>query len=92
VLAGAGPQQLLVVLDNCEHVTARPRSCALRRWRRVMMCTRREPLAVAGEARYRLGRWSSPLAVRRRAPGPGGGCSPTAWLVDARLAVDGQTA
>jgi predicted ATPase/DNA-binding CsgD family transcriptional regulator len=56
VLAG---QQLLLVLDNCEHVIgAAAELCAgllaacddLR-----VLATSREPLAVAGEARYRLG-------------------------------------
>jgi predicted ATPase/DNA-binding CsgD family transcriptional regulator len=59
-------QQLLVVLDNCEHVIAAAAGlCAelvtacddLR-----VLATSREPLRVGGEARYRLG----PLAV----PGP----------------------
>ena len=59
-------QQLLLVLDNCEHVIgAAAQLCAglllacddLR-----VLATSREPLAVAGEARYRLG----PLTL----PGP----------------------
>jgi AAA domain len=59
-------QQLLLVLDNCEHVTgAAAQLCAgllaacddLR-----VLATSREPLAVAGEARYRL----APLSL----PGP----------------------
>ena len=59
-------QQLLLVLDNCEHVLAAAAGlCAelvaacddLR-----VLATSREPLRVGGEARYRLG----PLAV----PGP----------------------
>jgi predicted ATPase/DNA-binding CsgD family transcriptional regulator len=58
-----GRQQLLLVLDNCEHVLgAAAELCAelsgacddLR-----VLATSREALAVAGEARYRLG----PLAV-----------------------------
>ena len=53
------PQQLLLVLDNCEHVIgAAAQLCAglllacddLR-----VLTTSREPLATAGEARYRLG-------------------------------------
>jgi predicted ATPase/class 3 adenylate cyclase/DNA-binding CsgD family transcriptional regulator len=56
-------QQLLVVLDNCEHVLgAAAELCA----RLLAACddlrvlaTSREPLAVAGEARYRL----APLAL-----------------------------
>ena len=56
VLAG---QQLLVVLDNCEHVIgAAAELCAglLAACDDVrVLATSREPLAVAGEARYRLG-------------------------------------
>ena len=60
-------QQLLLVLDNCEHVIgAAAQMCA----RLLAACddvrvltTSREPLRLAGEARYRLG----PMAL----PGPG---------------------
>jgi predicted ATPase len=57
-------QQLLLVLDNCEHlIGAAAELCAellaacddLR-----ILATSREPLAVAGEARYRLGPLSLP--------------------------------
>ena len=64
VLAG---QQLLLVLDNCEHVIgAAARLCSelLAACDDVrVLATSREPLAVAGEARYRLG----PLTL----PAPG---------------------
>jgi predicted ATPase/DNA-binding CsgD family transcriptional regulator len=60
-------QQLLLVLDNCEHVIgAAARLCAglLQACDDVrVLATSREPLRVAGEARYRLG----PLAL----PDPG---------------------
>jgi predicted ATPase/DNA-binding CsgD family transcriptional regulator len=60
VLAG---QQLLLVLDNCEHVIgAAAQLCAglLAACDEVrVLATSREPLRVAGEARYRLG----PLAL-----------------------------
>ena len=60
-------QQLLLVLDNCEHVIgAAAELCAglLAACDDVrVLATSREPLAVAGEARYRL----APLAL----PGPG---------------------
>ncbi len=56
-------QQLLVVLDNCEHVAgAAAELCAglLQECDDVrVLATSREPLRVAGEARYRLG----PLAL-----------------------------
>ena len=61
-------QQLLLVLDNCEHVIgAAAALCAglLAAADDVrVLATSREPLAVAGEARYRLG----PLSL----PGSGG--------------------
>jgi predicted ATPase len=53
-------RQLLLVLDNCEHVIgAAAQLCAglLAACDDVrVLATSREPLAVAGEARYRLGR------------------------------------
>ena len=59
-------QQLLLVLDNCEHVIgAAAALCAgllLAADDVRVLATSREPLAVAGEARYRL----APLAL----PGP----------------------
>jgi predicted ATPase len=60
-------QQMLLVLDNCEHVIgAAAALCAglLQACDDVrVLATSREPLRVGGEARYRLG----PLAL----PGPG---------------------
>jgi non-specific serine/threonine protein kinase len=57
-------QQLLLVLDNCEHVIgAAAQLCAglLAACDDVrVLATSREPLAVAGEARYRLGPLSLP--------------------------------
>jgi predicted ATPase/DNA-binding CsgD family transcriptional regulator len=92
-----GRQQVLLVLDNCEHVLdAVARLCEgvlpvaddVR-----VLATSREPIGVAGEARYRLG----PLAV----PGPGtaepGRCAAVelfadrASLVDPGFALDGAT-
>jgi len=90
-------QQLLLVLDNCEHVVeAAAGLCAgllpvaddVR-----VLATSREPLHVAGEARYRL----APLAL----PGPDDPAdagaeavvlfADRARSVDARFALDGQT-
>ena len=94
VLAG---QQLLLVLDNCEHVIgAAAQLCAglLAACDDVrVLATSREPLAVAGEARYRLG----PLTL----PGLGdgadaAGCESVALFADrarradARFALDGE--
>ena len=91
-------QQLLLVLDNCEHVIgAATQMCAglLAACDDVrVLTTSREPLRLAGEARYRLG----PMAL----PGPGetadaGGSEAVrlfadrARQVDAGFALNGQT-
>ena len=82
-------QQLLLVLDNCEHVIgAAAELCAglLAACDDVrVLATSREPLAVAGEARYRLG----PLSV----PGPGdgadaAGCESVALFADRARRAD----
>ena len=82
-------QQLLLVLDNCEHVIgAAAELCAglLLACDDVrVLATSREPLAVAGEARYRLG----PLAL----PGPGdaadaGGSEAVALFADRARRAD----
>ena len=63
-------QQLLLVLDNCEHVIGVAAELCARLLTACddvrILVTSREPLAVAGEARYRLG----PLAL----PSPDGTC------------------
>jgi predicted ATPase len=91
-------QRLLVVLDNCEHVSgAAAQLCAglLAACDDVrVLATSREPLAVAGEARYRLG----PLVLPAPGdPAEGAGAEAVrlfadrARLADARFALDGQT-
>ena len=77
-------QQLLLVLDNCEHVIgAAAELCAglLAACDDVrVLATSREPLRMAGEARYRLGPLSLPGtgdARRRRAGRRRWRCSPT---------------
>jgi predicted ATPase/DNA-binding CsgD family transcriptional regulator len=90
-------QQLLLVLDNCEHVIgAAAALCAgllLAADDVRVLATSREPLRVAGEARYRL----APLAL----PGPddadAAGCEAVALFADrarradAHFALDGET-
>ena len=91
-------RQLLLVLDNCEHVIgAAAQLCAglLAACDDVrVLATSREPLGVAGEARYRLG----PLSL----PGPdeaaeGAGSDAVALFadrarrVDTHFMLDGQT-
>jgi predicted ATPase/DNA-binding CsgD family transcriptional regulator len=98
VLAGVlGRRQLLLVLDNCEHVIGAtagfcagllPAADDVR-----VLATSREPLRVAGEARYRLG----PLVL----PGPDevdvAGCEAVALFADrareagVRVALDGES-
>ena len=92
------PRQLLVVLDNCEHVIgAAAQLCAglLAACDDVrVLATSREPLRVAGEARYRLG----PLTL----PAPGDTAdgerseavalfADRARRADARFVLDGST-
>ena len=82
-------QQLLLVLDNCEHVVGGAAAlCAgiLLACDDVrVLATSREPLRVAGEARYRLG----PLAL----PGPGeaadaAGCEAVVLFADRARQAD----
>jgi len=80
------PRQLLLVLDNCEHLlTAAAELCAgllsvaddVR-----ILATSREPLRVAGEARYRLG----PLTMPR--PGDAGGSESELLFADRARRAD----
>ena len=85
-------QQLLLVLDNCEHlIGAAAELCAgllLAADDVRILATSREPLRVAGEARYRLG----PLAL----PGPDvavdAGCEAVALFTDRARSADAQFA
>ena len=91
-------QQLLLVLDNCEHVIgAAAQLCAglLAACDEVrVLATSREPLRVAGEARYRLGPLALPdpedLAEAARAEAVAL-FTDRARSVDARFALDGET-
>ncbi len=91
-------QQLMLVLDNCEPVTgAAARLCAglLAACDDVrVLATSREPLGVAGEARYRLG----PLSLPAPGDAAGGAGSEAVTLfadrarrADAHFVLDGQT-
>jgi predicted ATPase len=89
-------QQLLLVLDNCEHmIGAAAQLCAglLAACDDVrVLATSREPLAVAGEARYRLGPLELPGTDDPRA----GDCEAVALFADragradAHFTLDGQ--
>jgi predicted ATPase/DNA-binding CsgD family transcriptional regulator len=99
-LAGAlARRQLLLVLDNCEHVIGAVAELCGRLLLGAddvrVLATSREPLRVAGEARYRL----APLTL----PDPGNPADPDgseavalfadrARRVDASFALDGETA
>ena len=91
-------QQLLLVLDNCEHVLAAVQELCERLLSAAddlrILATSREPIGVPGEARYRL----PPLGL----PAPGGPASPAesdaialfaerARLVDAHFTVSGES-
>ena len=93
-----GWQQLLLVLDNCEHVIGAAAGLCSGLLAGAddvrVLATSREPLRVAGEARYRLG----PLTLS----GPddaadAGGCEAVALFADrarradAGFALDGET-
>ncbi len=92
------PQDLLIVLDNCEHLIsacAKAADAITRRCPRVhLLATSREPLGIGGETIYRV----PPLSL----PGPGdddaaGSCDAVALFVDrakaqgAGLVVDEKT-
>ncbi len=91
-------RQLLLVLDNCEHlVGVAAELCAglLAACDDVrVLATSREPLRTAGEARYRLGPLTLPGGHAR---GEAGGSEAVALFVDrarrvdAGFALDGQT-
>jgi predicted ATPase/DNA-binding CsgD family transcriptional regulator len=89
-------QQVLLVIDNCEHVIgAVARLCAglLAACDDVrVLATSREPLAVAGEARYRL----APLSLPGAAGDAGGSeavmlFADRARRADARFTLDRET-
>ncbi len=86
-------QQLLLVLDNCEHlIGAAAELCAglLAACDDVrVLATSREPLAVAGEARYRLGPLSLPGTD---APADAGGSEAVALFADRARQADAQFA
>jgi predicted ATPase/DNA-binding CsgD family transcriptional regulator len=92
-------RQMLLVLDNCEHLIGAAAELCSRLLLGAddvrVLATSREPLRIAGEVRYRLG----PLTL----PDPGdlaaaGECEAVtlfadrAWLVDPHFALDEKTA
>jgi predicted ATPase/class 3 adenylate cyclase len=101
LLDALGPQDLLILLDNCEHLVdacAKIADAILRRCPRVhLLATSREPLSIDGETSYRV----PPLSLP--GPGDGGHAAPgssdavTLFVERAKergvdLPVDGETA
>jgi predicted ATPase/class 3 adenylate cyclase len=101
VVDALGPQDVLIVLDNCEHLIggcAKTADAIVRRCPRVhLLATSREPLGIGGEIIYRV----PPLSL----PGPGetgpaaaGSCDAVALFLEraqaqgAAVPLDGQTA
>jgi predicted ATPase len=86
-------QQLLLVLDNCEHlIGAAAELCAglLAECDDIrVLATSREPLRVAGEARYRLGPLTMPGTD---APAGAGGSEAVALFADRARQADAQFA
>jgi predicted ATPase/DNA-binding CsgD family transcriptional regulator len=92
-------RQLLLVLDNCEHVIGAAAELCGRLLLGAddvrVLATSREPLRIAGEVRYRLG----PLTLPDPDDGAAAGESEAvrlfadrAWLVDPGFALDEKTA
>ncbi|MGN6172883.1 MAG: ATP-binding protein, partial [Streptosporangiaceae bacterium] len=79
LLDALAPQDVLIVLDNCEHLIggcAKTAEAIVRRCPRVhLVATSREPLGIGGETIYRVPSLSLPES--------GDGDSPAAWVSDA---------
>ena len=72
LLDALGPQDLLIVLDNCEHLIdacAKTADALVRRCPRVhLVATSREPLGIDGETIYRVPSLSLPASGGSEAP------------------------
>jgi predicted ATPase/class 3 adenylate cyclase len=98
LLDALAPQEVLIVLDNCEHLIgacAKTADAILRRCPRVhLMATSREPLGIGGETIYRIPPMSLPAAGDPRAAASS---DAVALLVErateqgASLSIDQQT-
>jgi predicted ATPase/class 3 adenylate cyclase len=95
-----GPQDILIVLDNCEHLIgacAKTAEAILRRCPKVhLLVTSREPLGIGGETIYRVPSLSLPAAESD--PGAAAACDAVALFTarareqGAALPIDEQTA
>jgi predicted ATPase/DNA-binding CsgD family transcriptional regulator len=85
---GLADWQLLLVLDNCEHVIGAAAELCARLLAVAddvrVLATSREPLGVAGEARFRL----PPLTLRRDGDAQAGESEAVALLADRARQVD----
>jgi predicted ATPase/DNA-binding CsgD family transcriptional regulator len=91
-------RQLLLVLDNCEHVIGAAAELCGRLLLGAddvrILATSREPLRIAGELRYRLGPLTLPDPDDQAAAGESEAVTlfaDRAWLVDPRFALDEET-
>ena len=100
LLDALGPQDVLIVLDNCEHLIggcAKTAEAILRHCPRVhLLATSREPLRIGGETIYRVPSLSLPRPRDTGPPTPGSSDAVTLFADRARahgvpLAVDEQT-
>jgi predicted ATPase/class 3 adenylate cyclase len=100
LLDALGPQELLILLDNCEHLVdacAKIADAILRRCPRVhLLATSREPLSIDGEIVYRVPPLSLPGPGDGDPAAPGSSDALTLFVERARergvdLAVDGET-
>jgi len=99
LLDALAPQEVLIVLDNCEHLIggcAKTADAILRRCPRVhLVATSREPLGIGGEAIYRMPPMSLPGAGD--SPLPAASSDAVALLIErageqgVSLSVDEQT-
>jgi predicted ATPase/DNA-binding CsgD family transcriptional regulator len=100
LLDALAPQDVLIVLDNCEHLIggcAKTAEAILRHCPRVqLLATSREPLGIGGETIYRVPSLSLPRPGDTSPPAPGSSDAVTLFVDRARahgvaLAVDEQT-
>jgi predicted ATPase/class 3 adenylate cyclase/DNA-binding CsgD family transcriptional regulator len=100
LLDALAPQDVLIVLDNCEHLIggcAKTAEAILRHCPRVhLLATSREPLGIGGETIYRVPSLSLPGPGATGPPAPGSSDAVTLFADRARahgvaLAIDEQT-
>jgi len=99
LLGALAPQDVLIVLDNCEHLIggcAKTAEAILRHCPRVhLLATSREPLGIGGETIYRVPSLSLPPPGDTSPPAPGSSDAITLFADRARahgvaLAIDEQ--